>query len=172
MAVSFTSRPAPSPSERSNPPPIARSKDSGVSPVGVAWRCATRKRASSSAGAKGFGDVVVRAVVQGCDFVFFAVAHRKNNDRNLAPFAQALENSYAVHVRKPKIQQDDLGVVLGCLGDAFLARGGFQNTIAISFQADPQRRRIWISSSMTSTLGLRETSSLIGLVLPGQVEVW
>src|SRR6266446_9704476 len=91
------------------------------------------------AGAERFGHVVIRAIVQRGNLVFFAVAHREHQDRNAAPFAQPFEDAHAVHVGQTQVQQHQFGVSLRGFGEAVLAGGRFEYAVAMRFQTHAQQ---------------------------------
>ena len=89
-------------------------------------------------GAEGLGHVVVGAVVEGGDFVTFALLDGEDEDGSAAPFAEAFEDGEAVHGGEAEVEDDDIGVALGGFGQAVLAIGGFEDAVAGGFECDAE----------------------------------
>ena len=85
--------------------------------------------------AERLGNIIVRTGVQSLDLVIFVFPHGENDDRDLCPFAKALYDPYAVHVRQSQVQNDNVRMKYGCLAQAFLPGGGFSNIVPITFKS-------------------------------------
>ena len=79
------------------------------SPARLACRSATRTRARSSPGTKRLGEIVICAIIQCSNLFLVLVARRKDDDRCGQPFAQSPDDFLAIHIRKAKVENHEIG---------------------------------------------------------------
>lgn len=88
---------------------------------------------------KGLGDVVVGPGLQRGDFPPLLVSNRQDQHRGIAPFAQALQNLQAIHVRQAEIEQHHLRPVDRTGLQAELAVLRLMHLIAFRLQREPEQ---------------------------------
>ena len=86
--------------------------------------------------AEWFGDIIIGPGIERSHFPFFIVAHRKNDDRHLTPFAQTPQHIHAIGIGKSEIEQDNIGPSGGRIRQTLRGGFGLMHLIVSRFQND------------------------------------
>ena len=90
-------------------------------------------------GVEWFGNVIVGAGIEGSDFVVRFVAHGKDQDGDIRPFAQMFQHFHPVHVRQPEIEQNDIRPAVGDLGKTGRAGFRFEDVMIGAFKGEAKK---------------------------------
>ena len=89
--------------------------------------------------AERLGDEVVGAGIERGDLVGLLLAHREDDDRDLAPAPESLDHLDPVDARQAEVEHDDIGMVARRELEALLARLGQVDVVAAGPQVDAER---------------------------------
>ena len=110
---------------------------------------------------KRFGQIVIGAEVERIHLVALLPPGRDHDDRCAGRTAELPGYLETVPVGQAEVEQDDLRVAAGSLGQSLACRRGLDHLILVGPRVAPRKRRIWGSSSINSTNGF----AVVNLVL-------
>ena len=123
-------------------PPLTNTEAAGAaaSAIAASRLCVARRRASSSSTEKGLRQIIIRASIQGADFIRILAARADDDDGRVGPRADTRNYLHAIQIRQAQVQKDDIRVVRGRLQKGRLARSGFQMAVAMRLERGRDQR--------------------------------
>src|SRR5262249_60586409 len=117
-----------------------------------------------------FGYIAIRALVEGRDFRLFLIARRQHNNRRGSPFPHLTNHFVSIKIRKPEVEQDEIGIPSLRFGKSIPPRCDFIESKPMDRQRRPQEPsnfRLVFYHEYCDFLSGHHDSSLRVQVVPG-----